>query len=47
MVSTNKRETIGRYIEAYNSFDIDGMLSLLHPEVRFKNLSNGVTNAES
>jgi SnoaL-like domain len=47
MVSINKREIIERYIEAYNTFDIDLMLSLLHPEVRFKNLSNGEINAQT
>jgi hypothetical protein len=47
MVSINKREIIERYIEAYNTFDIDLMLSLLHPDVRFKNLSNGEINAQT
>ena len=41
MSSIDKRELIGRYIEAYNTFGIDSMLALLHPDIRFKNLSNG------
>jgi hypothetical protein len=47
MVSINKREIIERYIEAYNTFDIDLMLALLHSDVRFKNLSNGEINAQT
>jgi SnoaL-like domain len=47
MLPIDKREIIGRYIKAYNSFDIDSMLALLHPDVRFKNLSNGEINAQA
>jgi ketosteroid isomerase-like protein len=47
MASINKREMIERYIKAYNSFDIDLMLSCLHPDVRFKNISNGEINAQT
>jgi hypothetical protein len=47
MLSIDKREIIGRYIKAYNFFDIDSMLALLHPGVRFRNLSNGEINAQA
>ena len=47
MGQIDKQETIRRYIEAYNTFDIDLMLILLHPDVRFKNLSNGEINAQT
>ncbi|MFS0838888.1 nuclear transport factor 2 family protein [Paenibacillus sp. 1P03SA] len=38
---------VEKYVEAYNAFDIDGMLLLLHEEVVFRNISNGVVNAET
>jgi hypothetical protein len=41
MSSIDKRELIDRYIEAYNTFDIDSMRAFIHPDIRFKNLSNG------
>ena len=47
MGQIDKQEMICRYIEAYNTFDIDLMLTLLHPDVRFKNLSNGEINAQT
>jgi hypothetical protein len=47
MVLIDKQDIIRRYIEAYNTFDIDLMLSLIHPDVRFKNLSNGEMNAQA
>jgi len=47
MVTINKREIIERYMEAYNAFDIDLMLLLLHPDVRFKNLSDGKITAQT
>lgn len=36
-----------RYIDAYNSFDVDPMLSSFHPEIIFKNLSAGEITAEA
>lgn len=47
MSSIDRRELIGRYIEAYNTFDIDSMLALLHPDIRFKNQSNGKVTAQT
>ncbi len=38
------RDIIDRYILAYNSFDIDGMLALMHKDVIFKNISKGDVN---
>lgn len=35
---------IKSYIRAYNSFDIDGMLSNVHDNVRFENISDGEVN---
>ena len=37
----SKEKIIKKFIEAYNSFDIDTMLLLLHSEVQFKNISGG------
>lgn len=41
MSDSDNKELIDRYLVAYNSFDIDGMLSPLSPEVRFENYSSG------
>ena len=46
MNSTNEL-LIGKFIKAYNVFDIDSMLVLLHPEVRFKNISGGEVNVQT
>jgi len=32
------------YIEAYNRFDVDGMVANLHDEVVFRNIANGEVN---
>ncbi|MGD1930038.1 MAG: nuclear transport factor 2 family protein [Leptolyngbyaceae cyanobacterium] len=45
MIEQNKRDLIDRYLHAYNTFDIAGMLATLHPEVEFKNVSGGEVNA--
>jgi len=47
MSSIDKQELIGHYIKAYNTFDIDSMLALLHPDIRFTNLSNGKITAQT
>ena len=44
MSAHNKEEIIKNYINAYNDFNIEGMISWLHPEVEFINISNGETN---
>ncbi|GIO12341.1 hypothetical protein J19TS2_18960 [Cohnella xylanilytica] len=38
---------ITSYIEAYNDFDVEGMLRLLHEKVVFRNISNGVVDTET
>ena len=35
------------YIDAYNSFNINAMLSVLHNDIEFKNISNGIITVES
>ena len=37
MTDAQKQALIDRYIAAYNAFDIDGMLAVLAPDVRFEN----------
>jgi len=43
----SKQEIIKKFIKAYNSFDIDSMLLLLHPEIQFKNISSGEINVQT
>jgi ketosteroid isomerase-like protein len=45
MNKDEKRALIERYLCAYNTFDIDGMLSEIHENVEFKNISGGEVNA--
>jgi len=40
------RTTIHSYINAYNGFDIDSMLEVLAPDVRFENISGGEVNVK-
>jgi hypothetical protein len=40
-----KRALIERYIEAYNTFDVEGMLALIDTEIEFKNVSGGQVDA--
>ena len=46
MTETEKKNLIENYVRAYNSFDIDEMLSGLHDRIVFKNISNGETTLE-
>lgn len=38
---SDNKELVDRYLVAYNSFDIEGMLALLSTDVRFENFSKG------
>jgi hypothetical protein len=42
-----KKEIIKKFIEAYNSFDIQSMLLLLHPGIKFVNISSGEITAQT
>jgi len=35
------QQTIEAYINAYNAFDVGGMMATLHPSIEFKNVANG------
>jgi ketosteroid isomerase-like protein len=39
------RALIERYLDAYNAFDVQGMLALLHPDVTFENIAGGTVTA--
>jgi hypothetical protein len=42
-----KKDLIERFVRAYNSFDIDGMMALMHPECSFQNISDGQVTASA
>ena len=42
-----KRKIIQKYLEAYNKFDIEGMLSVLSDDVKFENVQNDKVNAST
>ncbi|GAB3851926.1 hypothetical protein GCM10028822_19090 [Hymenobacter terrigena] len=44
MEATAPKQLVETYIEAYNRFDVAGMLAPLHEEVVFRNVSNGEVN---
>ena len=41
------KETIRKYVEAYNLFKIDDMVKLLHDDILFRNFSNGEIDTET
>lgn len=47
MDTDEKRALIERYVAAYNSFDVDDMLAVLHPAIEFRNVSGGEVNASA
>lgn len=42
-----QRHLVDRYLDAYNHFDIEAMLALLSPDIRFENYSNGQLTASA
>jgi len=47
MQANEQAQVIQQYIAAYNAFDVDGMLKLLSPAVRFENWSGTDRTAEA
>ena len=47
MTKEEQKTIIKRYLKAYKSFDIDGMIGLVHPNIVFKNIAVGAVNAEA
>lgn len=41
MITAENKKLIEDYLAFYNAFDIEGMKSLLHDDVQFKNMSGG------
>ena len=41
MDATRAEKLVNSYIEAYNGFDVPGMLACLHPDVQFEHSTNG------
>ncbi len=39
-----RERLISNYIDAYNSFDVDSMLTDFDPSIKFENISNGTIN---
>lgn len=44
MNTEEKQDLISTFIHAYNGFDIDAMLSMLHPDIEFKSVTDGEVN---
>lgn len=47
MRDSGQLELINRYIAAYNAFDVEGMLAVLAPDIRFENYSGDELTAAS
>ncbi|MED3575043.1 nuclear transport factor 2 family protein [Cytobacillus praedii] len=47
MDSDKTKQIINYYVEAYNSFDVEGIVKLLHKEIIFRNFSNGEVDTET
>ncbi|GAB2457846.1 hypothetical protein GCM10011375_06790 [Hymenobacter qilianensis] len=44
MQASDPKHLVQAYIEAYNRFDVDGMVRHLHKDVVFRNVANGEVN---
>ncbi|WP_299826113.1 nuclear transport factor 2 family protein [uncultured Pontibacter sp.] len=44
MKNMDQQNVIRSYIDAYNKFDVEGMLQHLHEQVEFENISDGKVN---
>lgn len=47
MNESDKESLIQRFVQAYNDFDIDGMVALMHPDCKFQNVSGGEVSASA
>jgi len=47
METSAKKDLIERFVRAYNCFDVDGMMALMHPECSFQNISGGQVTASA
>jgi hypothetical protein len=39
-----REQIVSHYINAYNNFDVDGMVANMDPSIKFENISNGQVN---
>ena len=44
MQPDDRQRIIEAYIKAYNAFDVERMVALMHPDITFRNYSNGQLN---
>lgn len=42
-----KIDIVKKFIAAYNSLSVEIMITYLHPEIEFKNISGGIVNAHT
>jgi len=42
-----KIEIVKKFISAYNSLNVESMITYLHREIEFKNISNSIVNAHT
>jgi len=47
MVDKKNKALINRYVQAYNAFDIEGMIKTVSDNIEFENISQGEVNAYS
>lgn len=47
MDNKDKQALINRYLQAYNAFDIEGMIKTVSDNIEFENISQGEVNAYS
>ena len=47
MDNKDKQVLINRYLQAYNAFDIEGMIKTVSDNIEFENISQGEVNAYS
>ena len=47
MTNEEIKGIIENYVQAYNSFDVEGIVQLLHTDIVFRNYSNGELNTET
>lgn len=47
MDTDEKQALLERYLDAYNSFDIERMMEVVHQDIEFRNISDGEVNASA
>ncbi|MGG4103116.1 nuclear transport factor 2 family protein [Paenibacillus lautus] len=47
MDSMKMKDMIEDYVKFYNSFDVEGMMALLHGDIEFRNISNDSMDMET